>query len=114
RRSAPPHWKPAERRAIRLPRCVRAGLALCMLATCCSAISAAATGWISLASGPAVNFAARLEKLAGRFGRTILASEDFVGHRGDDGLQLIGRFAVAGFAAEQMVYGLADERKDAP
>ncbi|MGC1744357.1 MAG: hypothetical protein WA754_17615 [Pseudolabrys sp.] len=25
----------------------------------------------------------------------------------------IGRFAVAGFAAEQMVYGLADEGKDA-
>jgi hypothetical protein len=29
-------------------------------------------------------------------------------------LQPIGRFAVAGFAAEQMVYGLADEEKDAP
>ena len=28
--------------------------------------------------GPAVNLAARLEKLAGRLGRTILASEDFV------------------------------------
>jgi hypothetical protein len=58
RRSAPPHWKPAERRAIRLPRCVRAtamaaARALvwrCMSATCCSAISAAATGWTSLAS----------------------------------------------------------------
>ena len=53
-----PHWKPAERRAIRLPRCLRAtamavACALvwrCMSATCCSAISAAATGWISLAS----------------------------------------------------------------
>jgi len=64
--------------------------------------------------GPAVNLAARLEKLAGRLGRTILASEDFVDHCGDDGLQPIGRFAVAGFAAEQMVYGLADEVKDAP
>src|SRR5262249_49174661 len=59
--------------------------------------------------GPAVNLAARLEKLAGRLGRTILASEDFVDHCGDDDLQPVGRFAVAGFAAEQMVFGLADE-----
>jgi len=64
--------------------------------------------------GPAVNLAARLEKLAGRLGRTVLASEDFVDHCGGDGLQPIGRFAVAGFAAEQMVYGLADEGKGAP
>jgi len=63
--------------------------------------------------GPAVNLAARLEKLAGRLGRTILASEDFVDYCDDDGLRPIGRFAVAGFAAEQMVYGLADEGKDA-
>src|SRR5262245_2674712 len=62
--------------------------------------------------GPAVHLAARLEKLAGRLGRTILASEDFVDHCGDDGLQPIGRFAVAGFAAEQVVYGLADEGKE--
>jgi adenylate cyclase len=61
------------------------------------------------AIGPAVNLAARLEKLAGRLGRTILASEDFVDYCGDDGLQPVGRFAVAGFAAEQMVFGLADE-----
>ena len=59
--------------------------------------------------GPAVNLAARLEKLAGRLGRTILASEDFVDYCGDDDLQPLGRFAVAGFAAEQMVFGLADE-----
>jgi adenylate cyclase len=65
------------------------------------------------AIGPAVNLAARLEKLAGSLGRTILASEHFVDHCGDDDLQPIGRFAVAGFAAEQMVYGLADEGKDA-
>jgi adenylate cyclase len=63
--------------------------------------------------GPAVNLAARLEKLAGRLGRTILASEDFVDHCGDDDLQPLGRFAVAGFAAEQMVFGLADEGKEA-
>jgi adenylate cyclase len=59
--------------------------------------------------GPAVNLAARLEKLAGRLGRTILASQDFVDHCGYDSLQPLGRFAVAGFAAEQMVFGLADE-----
>jgi len=62
--------------------------------------------------GPAVNLAARLEKLAGRLGRTILASEDFVDHCGHDGLHSVGRFAVAGFAAEQTVYGLADEGKE--
>ncbi len=65
------------------------------------------------AIGPAVNLAARLEKLAGQLGRTILASEDFVDHCGDDGLQPIGRFAVAGFAAEQMVFGLAEEGEEA-
>jgi adenylate cyclase len=65
------------------------------------------------AIGPAVNLAARLEKLAGRLGRTILASQDFVDHCGYDGLQPLGRFAVAGFAAEQVVYGLDDEGKDA-
>src|SRR5215472_2379108 len=64
--------------------------------------------------GPAVNLAARLEKLAGRLGRTILASEDFVDHCGDDGLRPLGRFAVAGFAAEQMVFGLAGEGKEMP
>jgi adenylate cyclase len=63
--------------------------------------------------GPAVNLAARLEKLAGRLGRTILASVDFVDHCGHDDLQPLGRFAVAGFAAEQMVFGLAEEGKDA-
>ena len=53
--------------------------------------------------------AARLEKLAGRLGRTVLASQDFVDHCGYDGLQALGHFAVAGFAAEQMVFGLDDE-----
>jgi adenylate cyclase len=62
--------------------------------------------------GPAVNLAARLEKLAGRLGRTILASQDFVDHCGYDGLQPLGRFAVAGFAAEQTVFGLTDEGKN--
>jgi len=58
--------------------------------------------------GPAVNLAARLEKLAGRLGRTILASQEFAAHCRDD-LGPIGIFAVAGFAAEQPVFGLRDE-----
>ena len=58
--------------------------------------------------GPAVNLAARLEKLAGRLGRTILASQDFASHCSDN-FEPLGRFAVAGFAAEQTVFGLADE-----
>jgi len=58
--------------------------------------------------GPAVNLAARLEKLAGRLGRTILASQEFAGNC-QGGFMPIGNFAVAGFAAEQPVFGLADE-----
>jgi adenylate cyclase len=58
--------------------------------------------------GPAVNLAARLEKLAGRLGRSILASQEFASHCGHD-LQPIGRFAVAGFAEEQTAFGLHDE-----
>jgi adenylate cyclase len=58
--------------------------------------------------GPAVNLAARLEKLAGRLGRTILASQEFARYCGH-GLEPIGRFAVAGFAEEQTAFGLYDE-----
>jgi adenylate cyclase len=58
--------------------------------------------------GPAVNLAARLEKLAGRLGRTILASQDFANYCGGD-FRPLGRFAVAGFAEQQMVFGLGDE-----
>ncbi len=61
--------------------------------------------------GPAVNLAARLEKLAGRLGRTILASEEFARYCGND-FSPIGKFAVAGFAEEQTAYGLHDENKD--
>jgi adenylate cyclase len=60
--------------------------------------------------GPAVNLAARLEKLAGRLGRSIVASGEFARYcRGE--LAPIGKFAVAGFAEEQTAYGLADEGK---
>jgi adenylate cyclase len=61
--------------------------------------------------GPAVNLAARLEKLAGHLGRTILASEDFAEYCAH-GLQPLGKFAIAGFAAERTVFGLSDEEKE--
>ncbi len=58
--------------------------------------------------GPGVNLAARLEKLTGRLHRTILASAAFAGHCSGDFVPL-GEFAIAGFAAPQTVYGLAEE-----
>ncbi|MEA2915404.1 MAG: adenylate cyclase, partial [Bradyrhizobium sp.] len=58
--------------------------------------------------GPAVNLAARLEKIAGRLHRTIVASEAFagicVGGWGD-----LGEFPIAGFSKAERVYGLLDE-----
>jgi adenylate cyclase len=58
--------------------------------------------------GPAVNLAARLEKLASRLGRSIVASEDFAGHCTED-LVAIGDFTLPGFAEPRSVYGLAAE-----
>ena len=58
--------------------------------------------------GPAVNLAARLEKLAGELGRAILASADFAA-RCPGALVPVGEFALRGFDAAQRVYGLADE-----
>ena len=58
--------------------------------------------------GPAVNLAARLEKLTGRLGRTIVASEGFAGICSGDWRDL-GEFPIAGFAKAQRVYGLSDE-----
>ena len=58
--------------------------------------------------GPAVNLAARLEKLTGGLGRTMLASPEFANHASDDWID-IGEFAVAGFARPQRVFGLRDE-----
>ena len=58
--------------------------------------------------GPAVNLAARLEKLAGRLGRTIIASAAFA-ERAGPGLVPVGEFTLAGFAAAQTVYGRAEE-----
>jgi adenylate cyclase len=56
--------------------------------------------------GPAVNLAARLEKVAAKLGETIVASADFAGHLPDEFARR-GEFPVAGFAAPQIVYGLA-------
>ena len=58
--------------------------------------------------GPAVNLAARLEKIASQTRRTIVASEGFAGIcRG--GWSDLGEFPVAGFSKAARVYGLADE-----
>jgi len=58
--------------------------------------------------GPAVNLAARLEKIAGRLHRTIVASGEFAGNSGGDWTDL-GEFPIAGFSKAERVYGLADE-----
>jgi adenylate cyclase len=58
--------------------------------------------------GPAVNLAARLEKMAGRLHRTVVASDAFAqacpGH-----WEELGEFPIAGFSKAERVYGLADE-----
>jgi adenylate cyclase len=58
--------------------------------------------------GPAVNLAARLEKIAGRLHRTIVASEGFAGICAG-GWTDLGEFPIAGFARAERVYGLHDE-----
>jgi len=58
--------------------------------------------------GPAVNLAARLEKIAGRLNRTIVASEGFAGICAG-GWADLGEFPIAGFAKAERVYGLTDE-----
>ena len=58
--------------------------------------------------GPAVNLAARLEKIASQLQRTVVASEGFAGIcRG--GWSDLGEFPVAGFSKAARVYGLPDE-----
>ena len=58
--------------------------------------------------GPAVNLAARLEKIAGRLHRTVVASEGFAGICAG-GWGDLGEFPIAGFAKAERVYGLLDE-----
>jgi adenylate cyclase len=58
--------------------------------------------------GPAVNLAARLEKVAGRLGRTVVASSSFAGLCAREWADL-GEFAIQGLSSAQRVYGLRDE-----
>jgi adenylate cyclase len=58
--------------------------------------------------GPAVNLAARLEKIAGRLQRTVVASAAFAGVCSEGWMDL-GEFPIAGFSKEQRVFGLRDE-----
>ena len=58
--------------------------------------------------GPAVNLAARLEKIAGKLHRIVVASEVFAGIC-SGGWADLGEFPIAGFAKAERVYGLADE-----
>jgi adenylate cyclase len=58
--------------------------------------------------GPAVNLAARIERLSGRLGRMILASDEFARHCAAD-LLPVGNFTLSGFGAPRMLFGLRDE-----
>ncbi|MGJ4929323.1 adenylate/guanylate cyclase domain-containing protein [Bradyrhizobium sp. HKCCYLS2038] len=62
--------------------------------------------------GPAVNLAARLEKIAARLKRTVVASEAFVGACSEPSSDLwtdLGEFPIAGLSTEQRVFGLREE-----
>ncbi len=65
--------------------------------------------------GPAVNLAARLEKIAGRLRRTVVASAEFA-QACAGGWADLGEFPIAGFSKAERVYGLTDEAPgaDAP
>jgi adenylate cyclase len=58
--------------------------------------------------GPAVNLAARLEKIAGKLHRIVVASAEFTRVCPDGWIDL-GEFPIAGFSHAERVYGLADE-----
>jgi adenylate cyclase len=58
--------------------------------------------------GPAVNCAARIEKLTSQLGRDILASDEFARHCPEEFTPL-GEFRLAGFSAPQLVFALAVE-----
>ncbi len=59
--------------------------------------------------GPAVNLAARLEKIAGSLHRTVVASANFVGMCGAGTWTDLGEFPIAGFSKAERVFGLLDE-----
>ncbi|MEO6380499.1 MAG: adenylate/guanylate cyclase domain-containing protein [Nitrobacter sp.] len=58
--------------------------------------------------GPAVNLAARMEKIAGRLNRAVVASAAFAKACAEDWDDL-GEFPIAGFSSAERVYGLRDE-----
>jgi adenylate cyclase len=58
--------------------------------------------------GPAVNLAARLEKMAARLHRTVVASAAFA-EACPGGWDDLGEFPIAGFSKAERVYGLLDE-----
>jgi len=57
--------------------------------------------------GPAVNCAARIEKLTSQLGRAVLASGEFARHCAGEFTPL-GEFRLAGFSTPQLVFGLED------
>ena len=62
--------------------------------------------------GPAVNLAARLEKIAARLKRTVVASEAFAGACGEAWVEL-GDFPIAGLSSSRRVFGLREESEPA-
>jgi adenylate cyclase len=62
--------------------------------------------------GPAVNLAARPEKLSAELGRSIIASAEFARHC-QGGLTPLGTFALKGFAQRSEVFGLAEGEGEA-
>jgi adenylate cyclase len=58
--------------------------------------------------GPSVNRAARLEKIASRLGRAVVASAAFARHMPEEFMTL-GDFELAGFREPETVFGLRDE-----
>jgi adenylate cyclase len=60
--------------------------------------------------GPAVNLAARIEKLTGELGRTVLASGAFANHCEDE-FAPVGTFVLRGFGTARTIFGLKDEAR---
>src|ERR1700730_17934780 len=58
--------------------------------------------------GPAVNLAARIEKLTGQLGRAMVASQEFARHCPGE-FAALGEFTLPGFSAVQSVFGLEDD-----
>ena len=58
--------------------------------------------------GPAVNLAARIEKLTGELGRIILASDEFARHFPSEFVS-VGEFVLRGFGIAREVFALDDE-----